>query len=130
MKKTIMIVKENLISFRVLWAGNYGRVVDTQRTRELVSLWLVNQEEDVRLELCGASMDGPIDLVFESIGNKNKTKYLIELITMFRKNTEVERIWLKWNDITDDFIWTDKEAKIEMNKKEYEKKDYILIHKK
>ena len=48
---------------------------------------------------------------------------------MFRKNTEVERIWLKWNDITDDFIWTDKEAKIEMNKKEYEKKDYILIHK-
>ena len=40
---------------------------------------------------------------------------------MFRKNTEVERIWLKWNDITDDFIWTDKEAKIEMNKKEHSK---------
>ena len=123
-----MIVKENLISFRVLWAGNYGKVVDTRRTRELVSLWLVKKEEDIRLELCGASMDGPIDLVFESIGNKNITKYLLEFITILRENTEVERIWLKWNDITDDFIWTDNEAKRELNKRIYNKEEYILIN--
>lgn len=126
-----MIVKENLISFRVLWTGNHGEVADTPKTRELVSQWLVNQEQDIRLELCGASKEGPIDLVFESIGNKNQTKHLTEeLITLFRENTEVERIWLKWNDITDDIIWTDYEAKRELNKKYHEKGDYILIHQK
>lgn len=128
-----MEVKEKLISFRVLWKGNSGRVRDSLKTKEIVAEWLsYGGMEEISIELCGASKDGPIDLVFESqTSNSVLVKmYFEKLIDSFRQNTKVDKVWLKWNDITDDIIWTNKEAKMEMNRNYHDKEDYILIHQK
>lgn len=127
-----MQVKENMISFCILWNGLNDRVTDSQKTEDIVCNWLVNNAKEFSLVECGASKDGPIDLVIENYNSSSEqvVTYLRELINLFRANTEIERIWLKWNDVTDDFIWTDIEAKLDMNKNEHKKEDYILVHKK
>ena len=131
-----MLVKENLISFQILWKDYIKKAASTQKTKEIFAKWLDNEVMDVHLDSCGAPKDGPIDLVFENIyweNNMSKTitdNQINRLIELFRKNTEVEKLWLKWNDITDDIIWTDNEAKKELNKELHQKEDYILIHNK
>ena len=131
-----MLVKENLISFQILWKDYIKKAASTQKTKEIFAQWLDNEVMDVHLDLCGAPKEGPIDLVFENIyweNNMSKTitdNQINGLIELFRKNTEVEKLWLKWNDITDDIIWTEKEAKKELNKELHQKEDYILIHNK
>ena len=128
-----MEVKENLISFRVLWKGNLDRVTDTLKTKQAIAEWLNNEAMEISLELCGTPIDGPIDLIFEShysnseIDNRLLNMHIRELLTLFRENAEIAKVWLKWNDITDDIIWTDSEAQIEMNRIERQKGDYILI---
>ena len=125
-----MEVKENLISFKVLWKGDSDRVEGAKRTKEIVTEWLSNGIMEISIELCGASKNGPIDLVFESKTQNCKLvkMFFCELIDLFRQNAEVDKIWLKWNNITDEIIWTDKVAKFELNNKFHEKGDYILIH--
>lgn len=131
-----MEVKENLISFRVLWKGKTDRVSDTLRTKAIISNWLSDETILIKLELCGAPINGPIDLVLESSypsGEENcklLNMRLRELLTTFRENTDIERVWLKWNDITDDIIWTDIEAIAQMDRRLHDKGNYILIHKK
>ena len=131
-----MLVKENLISFQILWKDYIKKAASTQKTKEIFDKWLNNESMDVHLDSCGAPNEGPIDLVFENIyweNNMSKTitdNQINGLIELFRKNTEVEKLWLKWNDITDDIIWTDNEAKKELNKELHQKEDYILIHNK
>ena len=127
-----MQVKENVISFCILWKGLNDRITDSRKTKDLVRNWFVNNAKEFSLIECGASKDGPIDLVIENhyLSSEQVVTYLRELINLFRANTEVERIWLKWNNVTDDFIWTDQEAKLDMNKNEHQKEDYILVHQK
>lgn len=129
-----MKVKENLICFQILWKGEHDRIADTRKTMESITEWLSNEAMEISLELCGSSKDGPIDLIFESHYSESDTDkrllimHLRELITIFRSNVNVAKVWLKWNDITDDIIWTDGEAQIEMNRLEHQKGDNILIH--
>lgn len=129
-----MKVKENLICFQILWKGEYDRIADTRKTMESITEWLSNEAMEISLELCGSSKDGPIDLIFESHYSESDTDkrllimHLRELLTIFRSNVNVAKVWLKWNDITDDIIWTDGEAQIEMNRLEHQKGDNILIH--
>ena len=129
-----MEVKENLISFRVLWTGVPERIANTQKTKEVISKWLANEHMEISLILCGASKNGPIDLVLENhysnaeVDKRLLTMHLRKLINLFRENGEIDRVWLKWNDTTDDIIWTDYEAQTEINKTEHERGDYILIH--
>jgi len=127
-----MEVKENLISFKVLWKGEPDRVKDALKTKGIATEWLSHEGIDISIKQCGASKNGPIDLVFESesFNCKLVKMYFCELIDLFRQNTEVDKVWLRWNDVTDDIIWTDKEAKMEMNRNYHNKKDYILIHQK
>lgn len=129
-----MEVKENLISFKVLWRGILDRVAGTLKTKEAIAEWLANEAMDISLESCGASKDGPIDLVLENQYSEIEAEkrllamHLRELINLFRENSEIDKLWLKWNDTTDDIVWTDKVAQTEMNKVIHKKEDYILIH--
>ena len=129
-----MEVKENLISLKVLWRGKLDRVADTQRTKDAIAEWLLNEDVEISMELCGAPKEGPIDLVLENhysdgeVDKKLLAMHLRELIKLFRENTEVDKLWLKWNDIVDDIIWTDEKAQIDINRVEHKKGDYIQVH--
>ena len=131
-----MKVKENLICFQILWKGEPDRIADTKKTIEAIKDWISNETMEISLELCGASKNGPIDLVFENhysssdVEMRLLTMQLRELIAVFRSNANIVKVWLKWDDITDDIIWTDGEAQIEMNRLEHQKGDNILIHQK
>lgn len=129
-----MQVKENLVSFKVLWSGKPNRITNTQKTNDTVSEWLTNEALEMKLVSCGSPEDGPITFNFESnysesIGEKALLKMnLRKLIKSFCENKEVERLWLQWNDVTDDIIWEDYGTTAEFNDVVHKKGDYILIH--
>ena len=62
------------------------------------------------------------------VDKKLLAMHLRKLIKLFRENTEVDKLWLKWNDIVDDIIWTDEKAQIDINRVEHKKGDYIQVH--
>ena len=131
----IMVVNEKLIELRILWKGEHDRIVDSEKTKNAIATWLSNEVMEIDLKLCGAPNDGPISLIFASSYSDSETDkrilemHLHELLKLFRTNNGIEKVWLKWNDITDDIIWTDEDAQKELNRTLHEKGDYILIHK-
>lgn len=129
-----MEVKENLISFKVLWSGEPEKNADTQRTRDVMTDWLSNEALEVELKSCGAPKDGPISFTFENhYSESSADKALLKmnlrkLIKAFCENKDVEKFWLQWNDVTDDIIWEDYGTSSGFNDAEHKKGDNILIY--
>lgn len=129
-----MEVKENLILFKVLWSGEPEKGVATQRTKDVMANWLSNEALEVELISCGAPKNGPISFIFEShYSETDEDKAILKmnlrkLIKVFYENKDVEKLWLQWNDVTDDIIWEDYGTAPVFNDVEHEKGDYILIY--
>jgi len=129
-----MEVKENLILFKVLWSGKHERVTDTRKTKDAMGNWLSNEALEVELISCGAPENGPISFTFENhYSERDEDKVLLKmnlrkLIKVFCENKDVEKLWLQWNDMTDDIIWEDYGTTPVFNDIEHEKGDYILIY--
>ncbi len=130
-----MIVEKDLVFFQVLWKGEVNLVKDSQKTKDLIDAWLKGRNSGLELRDYGASSDGPINLVLKNEYSKDEagkvlfSMHIRNLIKTLRENDEVCKVWLKWDDMTEDFFYnTDDSILGYFDIKEYKKEDYVLIH--
>ena len=130
-----MIVEKDLVFFQILWKNKEDMNDCVKRTRDLIEEWLKNEESELSLRDCGPAGNDVVYWAFKKGYQENREEmnllfmHLRKLIKLLRENDDVRKVWLKWDNITDDLFWDTNDSIFEyFNRKEYQKEEYVLIH--
>ena len=130
-----MIVEKDLVFFQLQWKNKIDQDKSVKKACDLIEEWLKNEESELSLRDCGPA---GIDVVYWAFKNDYQENregirllimHLRKLIRFLRDKDEVGKVWLKWDNITDDLFWDTNDSIFEyFNRKEYQKEEYVLIH--
>lgn len=130
-----MIVEKDLVFFQVLWKGDANLVKDSQKTKDFIDAWLEERNSEIKLRDYGASNNGPINLVLKNEYSKDEvgkalfSMHIRNLIKTLRENENICNVWLKWDDMTEDFFYNTNDPILGyFDRREYKKGEYVLIH--
>ena len=106
-----MIVEKDLVFFQLQWKNKIDLNESVKKVRKLVEEWLEDEESELSLRDCGPAENNVVYWAFKNGYQENREEmrllimHLRKLIKLLRENDDVRKVWLKWDNITDELFW-------------------------